>query len=68
MSLQILHALLELLATILHVLEEVETCATRTEKHATAWLSHLVTLVHTVLHALDIGNRNTEVVECSMKL
>ena len=66
--LKIPYTLLELVASVLHILEEVETGTARTQQYARTRLSHLEAFVNTVLHALHVSNRNAEAVESSMQL
>lgn len=65
---QILHAFLELFTPVFHVFEQVEAGAARTQQHCAAGLSHLETLIDTVLHALHVGDGKAETIEGSMKL
>ena len=66
--LQSTNALLELSSTILHILEEVETSAARTQENGVAWLSKFVASFHAVLHIVCIANRQTELVEVVVQL
>lgn len=57
------HVLLELLASVFHILEEVKTGAAWAEQYCRSWSCHLEAFIDTVLHALDIDNRQSERVE-----
>ena len=59
---------LELLATILHVLKEVEASTAWTQQYGVAWLCKLLAGCYTILHAVGIAYRDAEFVEIVMQL
>ena len=61
--LQSSHQCLELLTSALHILEEVEAGAARTEQHGVAGFCKLVAGSHTVLHRVSIAYLHALVVE-----
>ena len=54
---------LELFATVFHVLEQVETGATRAEQHRVASLRHFVASFYALFHGVGVAHRDAERVE-----
>ena len=59
---------LELLAAVLHVLEEVEAGAAWAQQYGVAWLGQLLAGSHAVFHAVGVANRNAQGVEVVVQL
>ena len=60
--------LAELLASILHILEEVEAGTAWTEQYGVTFLCHFMTSLNAILHGMCVGFRHIEVIEGCMKL
>lgn len=58
---------LKLLASVFHIVEEVEAGATGAEEHRVARLGHFRAGFHAVGHIVRVGHGKTEVVEIRMQ-
>ncbi len=59
---------LELLASIFHVLEEVEACAAWAQEYGVARLCQFLAGCHAILHAVGVADRDAECVKVVVQL
>ena len=59
---------LELLATVFHVLEQVEAGAAWAEQYGVAWFCQLLAGCHAVFHAVGIAHRDAQRIEVVVQL
>ena len=55
--------MLKLLATVLHVMEEVETGAAGRKQNRVAGTGHVVTCLHAILHVVRVAYGNAQLIE-----